>query len=74
MQASFTFTGTPKHYIASRTPDLPILFFDPLKLRNQLDVFQKGFPGLVTYAIKANDAPEVVENLSMSGLQTFDVA
>ena len=74
MKASFTFTGTPKHYIASRTPDLPILFFNPLGLRNRLDVFRKGFPGLVTYAVKANDAPEVVENLSMAGLRTFDVA
>ncbi len=74
MKASFTFTGTPKHYIASRTPDLPILFFNPLKLKNRLDVFRTGFPGLVTYAVKANDASEVVENLSMAGLRTFDVA
>ena len=74
MQTSFTFTGKPKHYIASRTPDLPILFFNPLELKNQLDVFRKGFPGLVTYAVKANDAPEVIENLSMAGLRTFDVA
>ncbi len=74
MKASFTFTGTPKHYIASQMPDLPILFFNPIALRNRLKVFQKGFPGLVTYAIKANDAPEVLENLSMAGLQTFDVA
>ena len=74
MKASFTFSGTPKQYIASRTPDLPILFFNPIALRNRLDVFRKGFPGLVTYAVKANDAPEVLENLSMAGLQTFDVA
>ena len=74
MKASFTFTGTPKHYIASQMPDLPILLFNPIALRNRLEVFQKGFPGLVTYAIKANDAPEVLENLSMAGLQTFDVA
>jgi len=74
MKASFTFSGTPKQYIASRTPDLPILFFNPIELRNRLDVFRKGFPGLVTYAVKANDAPEVLENLSMAGLQTFDVA
>ena len=74
MKTSFTFSGTPKQYIASRTPDLPILFFNPIALRNRLDVFRKGFPGLVTYAVKANDAPEVLENLSMAGLQTFDVA
>jgi|TARA_Y100000385_G_scaffold113152_1_gene117364 ornithine decarboxylase len=74
MKASFTFSGTPKNYITSRMPDLPILFFNPIALRNRLDVFRKGFPGLVTYAVKANDAPEVLENLCIAGLQTFDVA
>ena len=62
-----------KQYIASRTL-IADLFFNPIELRNRLDVFWKGFPGLVTYAVKANDAPEVLENLSVAGLQTFDVA
>jgi len=74
MQASFTFTGTPSTYITSRRPDVPILFFDPSALRNRLKEFQTGFPGLVTYAVKANDTSEVIENLRMAGLTAFDVA
>lgn len=74
MQASFTFTGTPKTYIASRGPDVPILFFDPAALYTRFALFQSGFPGLVTYAVKANDTSEVIENLHMAGLSTFDVA
>jgi len=74
MQASFTFTGTPETYIASRGPDVPILFFDPAALHTRFALFQSGFPGLVTYAVKANDTSEVIKNLYMAGLSTFDVA
>ena len=74
MKASFTFTGTPATYILSHTPDLPILFFNPMALRERFEIFQRGFPGLVTYAVKANDTSEVIENLHMAGLSTFDVA
>lgn len=74
MQASCTFTGTPENYITSRRPDLPILFFNPVILQKRVGFFKAGFPGLVTYAVKANDTDEVIENLSMAGLHTFDVA
>jgi ornithine decarboxylase len=74
MQASFTFTGTPATYIASRGPDVPILFFDPAAVHTRFALFQSGFPGLVTYAVKANDTSDVIENLHMAGLSTFDVA
>ncbi|MFC6584538.1 type III PLP-dependent enzyme [Sulfitobacter aestuariivivens] len=36
--------------------------------------FQQGFDGLVTYAVKANDRPEVLSNLAAAGLTCFDVA
>ena len=36
--------------------------------------FLRGFPGLVTYAVKANSAVEVLENLCVAGLDAFDVA
>lgn len=74
MQASFTFTGTPETYIASHGSDVPILFFNPATLHRSLKLFQMGFPGLVTYAVKANDMSEVIANLHMAGLTTFDVA
>jgi ornithine decarboxylase len=41
---------------------------------NGFEIFQRGFPGLVTYAVKANDTREAIENLTMAGLTTFDVA
>lgn len=63
-----------KPYIASRGPDVPILFFDPAALHTWFALFQSGFPGLVTYAVKANDTSAVIENLHMAGLSTFDVA
>lgn len=53
---------------------MPILFCNPAALHNRLKLFQKGFPGLVTYGLKANDTSEVIENLHMAGLTTFDVA
>jgi len=36
--------------------------------------FLKGFDGLVTYAVKANPHPEMVEGLWRAGLRVFDVA
>lgn len=36
--------------------------------------FRAGFPGLVTFAVKANPAREVLENLVASGIEAFDVA
>ena len=74
MQASFTFTGTPETYIASHRPDVPMLIFNPAALHQRFKLFQTAFPGLVTYALKANDTSEVIENLHVAGLTTFDVA
>lgn len=36
--------------------------------------FMAGFPGLVTYAVKANPRPEVIEALVRAGVRAFDVA
>lgn len=64
----------PGHHLRTRRPDHPVLFFAPGALRATAARFQAGFPGLVTYAVKANDAPEVIENLVGAGLAAFDVA
>ena len=61
-------------YLAARQPDRPVLFFHPSRLRESARMFIDGFPGLVTYAVKANDNVEVLENLVMSGIDSFDVA
>lgn len=64
----------PRTHLLTQRPDDAVLFFAPDQLRATAERFQRGFPGLVTYAVKANDAVEVLENLSASGLQAFDVA
>ncbi|NIP76589.1 MAG: type III PLP-dependent enzyme, partial [Xanthomonadales bacterium] len=58
----------------TQEPDCPVLFFAPSILQATAKRFQAGFPGLVTYAVKANDSEEVLENLMAAGIDTFDVA
>lgn len=64
----------PKSFLVARTPDLPVLFFCPDALHSAARRFLGGFPGLVTYAVKANDRPEVLSALVGAGLTAFDVA
>ena len=65
---------TAPSFLKSVTPDRPVLFFTPSALRRTAQRFLAGFPGLVTYAVKANDSEEVLENLVLSGVSAFDVA
>ncbi len=65
---------TPVEHIRTRMPDTATLYFSPKALRDEAERFQRGFGGLVTYAVKANAAPEVLENLVAAGLRAFDVA
>jgi len=51
-----------------------VLYFAPSVLQATAKRFLAGFPGLVTYAVKANDAEEVLENLMAAGVEAFDVA
>ncbi|QMU58465.1 MAG: type III PLP-dependent enzyme [Boseongicola sp.] len=64
----------PKTHLLTQSPDHPVLYFAPSILQATARRFQKEFPGLVTYAVKANDAEEVLENLMAAGLDSFDVA
>jgi ornithine decarboxylase len=43
-------------------------------LRRTARTFLAGFPGQVTYAVKANPEPAVLENLATAGIGAFDVA
>ncbi|WP_432449149.1 type III PLP-dependent enzyme [Aliiroseovarius marinus] len=65
---------TPKSHLKSEQPVQPVLYFAPAVLQATARRFIAGFDGLVTYAVKANDAPMVLENLVTAGLQAFDVA
>ncbi len=55
-------------------PDHPVLYLSPSALQTTARRFQEGFPGLTTYAVKANHRREVLENLVSAGLTAFDVA
>ncbi len=66
--------ATPRAHLLTQEPDRPVLYFSPSVLQATAARFQAGFPGLVTYAVKANDGEEVLENLMAAGIDTFDVA
>ncbi len=64
----------PRTHLLAHTPDHPVLYFAPSVLQDTARRFMAGFPGLVTYAVKANDTVEVLENLMAAGIDAFDVA
>lgn len=67
-------TKHPADYLLAAGPDIPVHFFAPSKLAERLKTFQNGFPGLVTFAVKANPMPEIIELLAKGGVKAFDVA
>ncbi|MBV7393901.1 type III PLP-dependent enzyme [Mameliella sediminis] len=68
------FQRDPALWLAREHPEDPVFFFDPKKLRETATVFKDHFPGEVTYAVKANPDPLVIEALAASDLGAFDVA
>jgi ornithine decarboxylase len=66
--------SNPAEALRAEQPDHPVLFFSPAALQATYRRFRTGFPGLVTFAVKANDARMVLENLAAAGMEAFDVA
>lgn len=64
----------PATHLRRTSPDHPVLYLSPMALHDTVRRFQRGFDGLVTYAVKANDRAEVLANLVAAGVTTFDVA
>lgn len=64
----------PVAHLRRMQPDTAVIYFCPDVLQATARRFLTGFPGLVTYAVKANDRTEVLENLSAAGIEAFDVA
>lgn len=64
----------PCSHLMRQTPDAALLYFAPDQLQATARAFQAGFPGLVTYAVKANPGAEVLANLVAAGITAFDVA
>lgn len=69
-----TFFDSPATALRHDQPDTPVLFLSAQALQASARRFQAGFPGLVTYAVKANPHPTVLENLVAAGIRSFDVA
>ena len=55
-------------------PDAPIFCFSAQQLRERAEIFLKGFPGEVTFAVKSNSSPQVIRVLSETGVKAWDVA
>jgi ornithine decarboxylase len=52
----------------------PVFCISPDSLKRQAAVFLNGFPGEVSYAVKANPSDEVISSLHEGGIKVFDVA
>jgi ornithine decarboxylase len=52
----------------------PVYLFDQSALKNKVLEFKSGFPGEVSYAVKANPRPDILDLLWQSGVTSFDVA
>ncbi|MGB7271021.1 MAG: type III PLP-dependent enzyme [Albidovulum sp.] len=74
MGLSKTIWAGPSEFIRNHEPDHPVMFFAPSVLQATARQFIDGFPGLVTYAVKANPDEMVVQNLIAAGVKGFDVA
>ncbi len=66
--------NNPISYLKSAQPDAPVLFNAPAILHATAQRFLAGFPGQVTYAVKANPDEAVITNLLAAGIRAFDVA
>ena len=66
--------STPEEHLRKMQPDTAQLYLCPAEISRMARRFRAGFPGLVTYAVKANPARAVLENLVTAGVQAFDVA
>ncbi len=65
---------SPETWLAAMQPDDPLFFFCPERLARSARQMMAKFPGLVTYAVKANPAPEMLDGLGLAGMRAFDVA
>ncbi|KAA1193322.1 type III PLP-dependent enzyme [Pseudohalioglobus sediminis] len=55
-------------------PTDPLYLYCPATLQGRAAAFLDGFPGQVSYAVKANPEQRVLATLAASGLRHFDVA
>ena len=66
--------NTPNAHFIRHFPDEPIGYFSPDALKSKMSIFQSGFDGILSYAVKANPHPDVLRCLTQNGVSVFDVA
>jgi len=66
--------GTVGEMLARWRPVEPVYCVYPAVLRREAGRFVRGFPGRVLYAVKANPAPWVLDELVAGGVADFDTA
>lgn len=66
--------ATSRNLLSHQPPEQPLYLFHRALLERSVGRFQQGFPGLLTYAVKANPSPMVIETLLQQGVGAFDVA
>src|SRR5690606_26406947 len=69
-----TVWDNPAEIIRHTQPENPVMVFAPTVLQDRARTFIKGFPGLVTYAVKSNPGGAVIQNLVTAGIGGFDAA
>jgi ornithine decarboxylase len=74
MGLSKTIWADPAEHLRFHDPEHPVLFFAPAVLQATARRFLEGFPGLVTFAVKANPEEAVIQNLDAAGIRGYDVA
>ena len=55
-------------------PDAPLFCYSAATLRARAALFKQGFPGEVSYAVKANPSAHVLATLAEAGIEVWDVA
>ncbi len=66
--------ATPAEHLRRTRPDHPVIYACPAAFQDSARRFLTGFPGLVSYAVKANPDEDVLANLASVGVRAFDVA
>ena len=61
-------------YIRLQRPERPVLTLRPHAAERAARWFIENFPGKSLYAVKANNAPEIIRALYQAGVRDFDVA
>jgi len=69
-----TLTTSADSWLRANLPDAPVFLFCPDRLAETAAAFLAGFPGTVSYAVKANPDPALLEGLVAAGITVFDVA